>query len=131
MNELKKIFSVIMLLTVLIFPQIVSAEKTDWADRNYNFRHIRTVVVLDLDNDANLSYVSRAVQMRLDSDYFDKSKKLKCQVLTENQARRMLGMMNASRNELKRNLPILKRGKMIITLYLRGQFGKIKNVLVA
>ncbi len=104
MNGLKKIFGVIMLLTILIFPQIVSAEKTDWADRNYNFRRIRTVVILDLDSDANLRYVSRAVQMRLDSDYFDKSKKLKCEVLTEMQARQILGMMNAPRNELKRNL---------------------------
>ena len=104
MNSFKKIFSALLLLTVLILPQIVSAEKTDWRDDYYNFRKIRTVVVLNLRNDADLSYVGRAVQMKVDSDYFNNSKKLKCQVLTEEQARRMLGMMNASYGELKRNL---------------------------
>ncbi|MBQ7199485.1 MAG: hypothetical protein IJS29_09500 [Selenomonadaceae bacterium] len=104
MNSFKKIFGVLLLLTILILPQIVSAEKTDWRDDTYNFRRIKTVVVLNLHNDADLSYVSRAVQMKVDSDYFNNSKKLKCTVLTEEQARRMLGMMNASRGELKRNL---------------------------
>lgn len=93
------------MLTFLIFPQIVSAEKTDWSDKGYNFRQIKTIVVLNLRNDADLSYVGRAVQMKVDSDYFEKSQKLKCTVLTEDQARKMLGMMNASISELKRNLP--------------------------
>ena len=105
MESLRKIFSAILLLAVFIFPQIVSAEKTDWKDSGYSFRGIKTVVVLNLHNDADLSEVSRVVQMKLDSDYLDKSKKLKkCTVLTEDQARRMLGMPNLSSEGLKNHL---------------------------
>ncbi|MBR5914513.1 MAG: hypothetical protein IKZ58_09140 [Selenomonadaceae bacterium] len=104
MKDLKNIFGLFFLLAFMILPQIASAEKTDWKDDGYNFRRVRTVVVFNLDNRANLSHVGRPIQMKLDSSYFDNSRKLKCQVLTEDQARRMLGMPNASRNELKRNL---------------------------
>lgn len=104
MEGLRKIFGAVILLAMFIFPQIVSAEKTDWKDNTYNFKRVKTVVVLNLHNDADLSSAGRVVQAKLDSDYFSKSKKLKCEVLTEDQARRMLGMQNASRNALKDNL---------------------------
>lgn len=104
MKVLKKVFSVMLLLAFMILPQIVSAEKTDWKDDGYNFRRIRTIVVLDLNNEADLSYVGRTIQMKVDGDYFNNSRKLKCEVLTENQARRMLGMQNASQSALKKNL---------------------------
>ena len=104
MEVLRKIFGVVIILSLFIFPQIVSAEKTDWKDNGYNFKRVRTVVVLNLQNDADLSSVGRVVQAKLDSDYFSKSRNLKCEVLTEDQARRMLGMQNASRNALKNHL---------------------------
>lgn len=104
MKDLKNIFGLFLLLAVMILPQVASAEKTDWKDDSYNFRRIRTVVVLNLDNRADLSYVGRPIQMKVDSDYFNNSKKLKCQVLSEEQARRMLGMQGVSQENLKRNL---------------------------
>ena len=103
MINLKNFFGVMFLLACMI-PQIASAEKTDWKDDGYNFRRIRTIVVLDLDNDADLSRVGRAAQMKVDSDFFNNSRKLKCEVLTEDQARRMLGMQNVSQERLKRSL---------------------------
>lgn len=105
MESLRKIFGAVLLLAVFIFPQIVSAEKTDWKDSGYSFRGVKTIVVLNLHNDADLSSVSRVIQMKLDSDYLDKSKKLKkCTVLNEDQARRMLGMPNLSSDALKNHL---------------------------
>ena len=105
MESLRKIFSAVLLLAIFILPQIVSAEKTDWKDSGYSFRGVKTVVVLNLHNDADLSEVSRVVQMKLDSDYFSKAKNLKkCTVLTEDQARRMLGMPNLSSEGLKNHL---------------------------
>lgn len=104
MGGLRNIFGVFLLLAFILFPQMVSAEKTDWKDSNYNFKRVKTVVILNLHNDADLSSVSRAVQMKVDDDYAKNSKKLKCEVLTEDQARRMLGMQNASREALKNSL---------------------------
>ena len=104
MDSLRKIFGAVILLTMLILPQIVSAEKTDWRDDGYNFRRVRTVVVLGLNSDVDLRGVSSAVAMSLDSNYLKSSSKLRCQVLTEDQARRILGITNASTERLKNSL---------------------------
>lgn len=101
MNGLKKLFGVLLLLTCMILPQVVSAEKTDWADPNYNFRRVRTIVVLDLTASADMYDVSNAVRMKMEGDYLKYSNKLKCEVLTEDQARRILGLSpNASHQQL-------------------------------
>ena len=104
MDSLRKIFSAVLLLTFLILPQIVSAEKTDWRDDNYNFKRVRTVVLMNIRDDADLSHISNAVQMKIEGDYNKSANKLKCQVLTEDQARRMLGMGNASPDRLRASL---------------------------
>ena len=104
MDSLRKIFGAVLLLTFLILPQIVSAEKTDWKDSNYNFKRVRTVVLLKIKSEADLRRVSNAVQMKVEGDYLNSSRKLKCQVLTEDQARRMLGITNASQDRLKSSL---------------------------
>ena len=104
MDSLRKIFGAVLLLTFLILPQIVSAEKTDWKDSNYNFGRVRTVVLLNINSEADLRRVSNAVQMKVEGDYLNSSRKLKCQVLTEDQARRMLGITNASQDRLKSSL---------------------------
>ena len=57
MEGLRKIFGAVIILAMFIFPQIVSAEKTDWRDQHYSFKRVRTVVVLNLQNDADLSSV--------------------------------------------------------------------------
>lgn len=101
MNGFKKFFGAILLMAVMILPQIASAEKNDWTDPRYNFRRVQTVVVLNLTESAGMYDVSRVVQMKMESDYLDKSRKLRCRVLTEDQARRMLGLSPyASHQEL-------------------------------
>ena len=102
MNSLKKIFGVIMLLTAMIIPQIVSAEKTDWSDNSYRFKAVKTVVVLDFDTNSNMNGISTAIMNKLRGDYQKDSKKIKCQVLTEEQAKSMLGV--SSRRELLNNI---------------------------
>jgi len=44
---IRKIFGAILLLAIVL-PQVVSAEKTDWYDRNFYFRNLRTLIVLDM-----------------------------------------------------------------------------------
>ena len=53
---IKKFFGVILLLAIMSLSQVVSAEKTDWFDRNFNFRNIRTVIVFDLTTNQGSDY---------------------------------------------------------------------------
>ena len=101
MYVVKKIFSVILMLTLMSLPQFVSAEKTDWSDKSYNFKKVRTVVIFDIDEGRIPGDVSNAIMRKVEGDYSSNSNKLKCEVLTENQARRLLNMPNASQNALK------------------------------
>ena len=101
---MKKIFSLFLLLAFMILPQIASAEKTDYVDKSYNFRNVKTVVILGLRSDADLRDISTAAKMKIQDEYSKNSRKLKCQVLTEDQARRMLGITNMSTERLKGSL---------------------------
>lgn len=89
---LRKIFGVIVLLAIIILPQAVSAEKTDWFDRNYYFRNIRTVIVFDVTASGRADY-GGSIAMRNMQDTFVQNarKNLKCNVMTESEARRALG----------------------------------------
>ena len=104
MSVLKNFFSLLILLAFMILPQIVSAEKTDYVDKNYNFRNVKTVVILGLESDADLRDVSTAALMKIEDEYNKHSRKFKCKVLTEDQARQMLGITNASTERLKNSL---------------------------
>ena len=121
MNILKKLFAVILLSALMILPQIVSAEKTDWSDSRYNFRKVRTIVIFDLDTGAVPGNVGNAIMRKIEGDYINNSNKLKCEVLTENQARRLLNMPNASRNALKDNI------YNIADLWIEGNIVKWKS----
>ena len=89
---IKKFFGVILLLAIMSLSQNVSAEKTDWFDRNFYFRNIRTVIVFDLTASSGADY-GGSVAMRNLQDTFIQSaqKQLRCNVITESDARRMLG----------------------------------------
>lgn len=87
---LKKFFGVMILLSILILPLNASAEKTDWFDRNYNFRYIRTVIVLDATINPAFNYGGATVLRNLQDTFLQNSRKLKCNVLTEAQARERL-----------------------------------------
>ena len=104
MLNLKKFFGVILLVALMILPQVVSAEKTDYVDKSYNFRNVGVVVILGLQSDNDLRDVSTAARMKVFDEYDKNSRKLKCKVLTEDMARQRLGMPNASRESLKQRL---------------------------
>ena len=88
---LKKFFGVILLLAILTLPQSVSATKTDWFDRNYNFRNIRTVILFDMTISPGIDYGGSVVLRNIQDIFVQNSSKLKCNVITERQAYRDLG----------------------------------------
>lgn len=101
--NLKNFFGAIFLLMFFLSSQSVHAEKTDWLDKSFNFKSVKKIVVFDIDSAVNLSNYGSAVQHKVRSDYFDKAtKKTKCQVITEEQARQMLG--GVSREILRKNI---------------------------
>ena len=87
---IKKIFGVILLLTILIAPQNVFAEKTDWYDRNFNFHAIRSLIVFDVTFVPGLDYGSPIELRNMQDTFVQNSRKLKCNVITEAQARQNL-----------------------------------------
>ena len=105
---ISKIFFCVFFLPMIFFmPQIVHAEKTDWADKSYNLKSVKRIVLLDVTSNVNLNNLG-AVQYKIQSDYQDKSKKSKCTVITEEQARQMLNLnnmdKNSARNAIKNNI---------------------------
>ncbi len=87
----KKFFGVILLLTILILPQVVSAEKTDWFDRNFYFKNLQTIIVFDVTANPGLNYGGSIALRNMQDTFIDNSRKLKCNVITETQAYRTLG----------------------------------------
>lgn len=86
----KKFFGVMLLLAMFVLPQSVSAEKTDWFDRNFNFHNIRAVIVFDLTINPGLDYGGSIALRNLQDTYIQNSRKLKCNVITEAEARRLI-----------------------------------------
>lgn len=89
MYSIKKIFGVMFLLACIILPQTVSAEKRDWKDNYYNFRGVRSVVLMNPTSNINMSGAGNIFVSRLYGVYYDNARnRLKCNVFTEDQARR-------------------------------------------
>ena len=88
---IKKIFGVILLLTVLALPQSVFAEKTDWTDRNFYFRNIRTVIVLDATVSPGVDVGGFVVIQNIQDRFRQDARKLPCTIYTEAQARQIIG----------------------------------------
>lgn len=86
---IKKIFGALMMLILLT--ATASAEKTDWYDRDYNFRNIRTVIVFDPTFNDGLNYGNSVDWRNMQDTYVQNSRKLKCNIITEAQARREIG----------------------------------------
>ena len=86
---IRKIFGAILLLAIVL-PQAVSAEKTDWYDRNFYFRNLRTVIVLDMTVTPGIDYGGSTALRNMQETFLSDSRKLKCNVITEAQARQML-----------------------------------------
>lgn len=101
--DLKNFFAVFFSLIFFLTAQNVHAEKTDWTDQNFNFKAVKKIVVFDIDSAVDLSRYGSAIQYKVSGDYLDRAmKKSKCQVITEAQARQMLG--GVSREVLRQNI---------------------------
>ena len=87
---IRKIFGAMLLLAVLAVSTSVSAEKTDWYDRNYSFRSIRTVIILDPTFVPGISYDLAELRSMQDKFLSDAGRQLRCNVINEAQARQML-----------------------------------------
>ena len=88
---IKKFFGVMILLTMFVLPQSVFAEKTDWYDRGFNFRNVRSVILFDATFNRGLDYGGSVEWRNLQDTYVQNSRKLKCNIITEDQARRTIG----------------------------------------
>ena len=86
----KKFFGAIIALAIIALPLNANAEKTDWSDRNFNFRIIRTVIVLDATMSPGLDYGGMVDLRNLQETFINNSRKLKCRVITEAEARQAL-----------------------------------------
>jgi len=127
---IKKFFGVILLLAIMSLPQIVSAEKTDWFDRHFNFRNIRTVIVFDLTtNNANNYGGSIALRNMQDTFIQNAQKNLRCNVITEAQARRSLAyQLGMDLESLAYSNPVQARKVIIDNAYRIADAGVFGNV---
>lgn len=88
---IKKFFGAMLLLAMLALPQSVSAEKTDWYDRNFNFHRLRNVIVFDVTVNPGLDYGGPIGLRNLQDSFLQNTGRLRCNVITEAQARQMIG----------------------------------------
>ena len=99
MRVLMKIF---LCALIVLIPQIVSAEKTDWQNSNFNFKTVKKIVLLNVTSNVDLSNYGSAIQYRVQQNYIDKAKKSKCTIITEEQAKEILNVK--STDALKQNI---------------------------
>ncbi len=131
---IKKFFGVMLLTAILILPQTVCAEKTDWYDRGFNFRNIRSIIVFDATFSQDLGY-DYSIEMRnLQDSFMQDSGKLKCNVITEAQARREIGYrigMNldslAYSNPLEARRIIMQNAYTIADAWIIGNVDNMEN----
>ena len=83
MKFLKNFLGAFFLLACFLIPQSVSAEKTDWADKSYNFKAAKKVIIMNIQSNVDFGGRGNIFKQKLVSNYFDSVKKLKCQIYTE------------------------------------------------
>ena len=83
MKSFWKFFCGIFLLAIFLYPQSVFAEKTDWFDKDYNFKSVRKVAVMNLDKNFNFGG-GVARRQKILEEYADTTKKLKRDVVFSN-----------------------------------------------
>ncbi|MBO6209429.1 MAG: hypothetical protein J6N99_01945, partial [Schwartzia sp.] len=88
----RRVFLALLLgVWLALLPQAASAEKIDWKDKTYDFSRVRRVLVYDVDlSAANLGGEMKA--RKFSDNYLEYTKKLGCEVLTEEQARRRISL---------------------------------------
>lgn len=80
----------LVLVLLLLAGRPAAAEKSEWADRSFDFSRLRRVIVLDLD-DAEMPQ-DTILRRRMGDEYIDQAmRRMKCQVIREVEAARRLG----------------------------------------
>lgn len=91
-NTLPRIFSALLLgVWLALLPQATSAEKTDWKDNSYDFSRVKRVLVYDVDLSA-ANFSSELKMHKYSSDFPGYAKKLGCEIVTEEEARRRISL---------------------------------------
>ena len=127
---IRKIFGAILLLAIVL-PQVVSAEKTDWYDRNFYFRNLRTLIVLDMTVTPGIDPGGSIALRNMQETFLSDSRKLRCNVISEAQARQQLsyqlGMnLNAMPYEQARHV-IIDNAYRIADGWILGNIDNLAN----
>ena len=91
-NCLRRVLGVLLLACFMASaPRTALAEKTDYKDKDYDFSRVRRVLVYDVDLSVpDFSSSMKAQKYR--QDFMDYTKKMGCEVLNEDQARRRISL---------------------------------------
>lgn len=90
----KKFFGALILAAMLIFPQVVHANQSDWFAPNFDFRSIKSVIILDATINPELDYGGMIGLRGLQNNFFKSCREqLKpfVQVFSEDEARVVIG----------------------------------------
>lgn len=131
---LKKLFGVLLLMTLLSLPLTTSATKDDRYDRNYNFRAIRNILLFDATVTLGMDYGGQAGLNSLQDTFRQSARQLRCNVITEAQARQMLSWqlgtdlnaLNLS-NPMQARLIISQNAARICDAWIIGNVDSIAN----
>ena len=120
-----------LLLAMLAVSTNASAEKTDWYDRGFNFRAIRTVIVLDMTATPGIDYGGSIALRSMQETFLRDASKLRCNIISEAQARQMLsyqlGMnLNAMSYEQARHV-IIGNAYRIADAWIVGNIDNLAN----
>ncbi len=79
-------------LWLTLLPLTASAEKVDWSEAGYDFGRIYRVLLADLDA-SSAEFSSSLMARKAQDTYFSSAKKLNCQIVTGEQARRQISLL--------------------------------------
>ena len=85
------VFALLLCACAAMLPQDASAEKTDWKDNSYDFSRVKRVLVYDVDLSVP-DFSSSLKAHKYQNDFPQYAKKMGCEVLTEEQARRRVSL---------------------------------------
>ena len=126
---IKKVLGAMLLLAILILPQNVFAEKTDWTDRNFYFRNIRAVIVFDATVSPGQDYGGMINLRNMQDNFLRSSRKLPCRVYTEQEARHMIGgNLGMNLDIINANNPLQARQIIMQNAYKMADAWVIGNV---
>lgn len=118
---IKKVFGALLLLTVLALPQSVFAEKTDWTDRNFYFRNVRTVIVFDATVTPGVDVGGTIGLLNIQDRFRQDAGKLPCRLVSEAQARQYVGgQIGMNLEALAMSNPMQARQIVMQNAYILG-----------